>query len=67
MIVSDGESNDTFKNLVIATTGGDAIQLGWTGGGSNDTLDGADIIHFTAGDYYNAEAAIGSNGYCAPK
>jgi len=63
VIIADSSNNSTFKNLVLWTTAGDAIEFGWNVGGYGDTVDGADIIHFTGGNYY-AQAAIGAIAYC---
>ena len=64
VIIADSSNNSTFKNLVIWTTGGNGIQLGWNQGGYNDLVDGVDIIHFSGGNYAGTQAAIGAVAYC---
>ncbi len=64
VIVSDGMNNSNYTNLVLWTTGGDALELGWNAGGYGDTVDGVDIIHYGGGNYGGTQAAIGAIGYC---
>jgi len=60
----EGRPNETIQNVVVATTGGDAIQLGWNFAPSNDTINNIDVIHYTGGNYAGYQAAIGSIDYC---
>lgn len=60
----EGRSNETIQNIVVATSGGDAIQMNWNYAGSNDTVNNIDIIHYTGGNYAGYQAAMGSIDSC---
>lgn len=60
----EGGSNQTIQNVVVAATWGNAIQLGWNGASSGDTINNIDIIRYTGGNYDGYQAAIGSVDYC---